>query len=401
METISPPGGGMVVALALAAIVVVLAALAFVVWSQRRVGRLVSEQSAAQKGEMESQVAALLKTQSEISGRMQAMSEMIGSRQAELTKSLSDRLDGMTHRLNQSMGEATKNTHENLKSLHERLAVIDSAQANITELAGQVTTLSNILSNKQTRGAFGQGRMEAIISDSLPAGTYEFQFTLKSGGRPDCIVRLPNDAPPLVIDAKFPLEAYNALKAASTPEQMKAAQAQFRNDVTKHIRDIAEKYLVPGETHDTAFMFVPSESVFAEIHENFDPLIQLAYRSRIMIVSPSLLLLSVQVIQQVLRDHRLRERAHVIQDEVRLMMLDVERLDDRVRKLARHFNAAEEDVRQILISTREGHGPRQGYRDDWACSGSDAFRSALIESDLFKAESSRLVRERTSSKAGK
>ncbi len=223
---------------------------------------------------------------------MQAMSELLGNRQAELSKSLSERLDGMTHRLNQSMGEATKSTHENLKNLHERLAVLNSAQANISDLAGQVTTLSNILANKQTRGAFGQGRMEAIVADNLPAGSYAFQYTLKSGGRPDCVIYLPNDAPPLVVDAKFPLEAYNALNAAASPEALKAAQTQFRNDVAKHIRDISEKYLVPGETHDTAFMFVPSESVFArdsrELRRSDPARLPLARRHRLALAPSAL-----------------------------------------------------------------------------------------------------------------
>ena len=161
-----------------------------------------------------------------MTGRIKTMDELIGGRQAELTKSLAERLDGMTDRLNQSMGESSKTTHDNLKSLHERLAVLDFAQANISDLTGQVTTLSNILANKQTRGAFGQGRMEAIVSDNLPTGAFAFQFTLKSGARPDCVIHLPNGAPPLVIDAKFPLEAYNALKAAETPEALKAAAAR-------------------------------------------------------------------------------------------------------------------------------------------------------------------------------
>jgi DNA recombination protein RmuC len=336
--------------------------------------------------ELESGIGSLLSAQSEMAGRMQAMTDLIGGRQAELAKSLSERLDGMTHRLNQSMGEATKNTHDNLKQLHERLAVLDSAQANISALAGQVTTLSNILANKQTRGAFGQGRMEAIVSDNLQPGAFAFQYTLKSGGRPDCVIHLPNDAPPLVIDAKFPLEAYNALKAAATPEAAKAAQAQFRNDVGKHIRDIAEKYLIPGETHDTAFMFVPSESVFAEVHENFDALVQLAYRSRVIIVSPSLLLLSIQVIQQVLKDHRLREQAHVIQDEVRLMMLDVERLDDRVRNLQRHFATVEKDIEQILVSSDKAT-KRGRAIGEIGLSAEPAPKPKAIEggSDLFKA----------------
>ncbi len=389
METVQAAGGGIAAPLLIAIVVGAVLAVALAVALLRLAGasRQGGEDATARARELEDRIGTLLKAQSEMTGRMQAMSELIGNRQSELTKSLSERLDGMTHRLNQSMGEATKSTHENLKSLHERLAVIDSAQANITTLAGQVTTLSNILANKQTRGAFGQGRMEAIISDNLPTGAYAFQYTLKSGGRPDCVIYLPNDAPPLVVDAKFPLEAYNALTAAASPEALKAAQTQFRNDVGKHIRDISEKYLVPGETHDTAFMFVPSESVFGEIHENFDDLVQRAYRSRVVIVSPSLLLLSIQVIQQVLRDHRLREQAHVIQDEVRLMMVDVERLDDRVRKLASHFGMVEKDLEQILISTEKV--TRRG--NDIGKIGLAPIESAapnapkLVESDLFKA----------------
>ena len=288
-----------------------------------------------------------------MTGRVQAMAEMLGGRQAELSQTVAERLDGLSHRLNQSMGEASKNTHDSLKTLHERLAVLDAAQRNINDLTGQVTALSNILSDKQLRGAFGQGRMEAIVTDNLPPNSFAFQFTLKSGARPDCIIRLPNDAPHLVVDAKFPLEAYNALKAADAPDLLKSAQQRFRADLSRHVKDISEKYLIPGETHDTAFMFVPSESIFAEIHERFDDIVQGAYRRRVVIVSPSLLLLSIQVIQQVLRDHRLREQAHVIQDEVRKMMQDVDRLDQRVRKLGSHFNAVQEDVKVVLTSTEK------------------------------------------------
>jgi len=352
---------GGIEAAGLAILVVLLLLALLALWRAGRAGRKAEANAAARTAELESRIAALVQAQSaaltqaqsETAGRIQQMSESLGGRQAELNRTLSERLDGLSHRLNQSVGEASKNTHDNLKKLHERLAVLDSAQANISDLTGQVTTLSNILANKQSRGAFGQGRMEAIISDGLPTGAFQFQYTLRSGARPDCIVHLPNGAPPLVIDAKFPLEAYNALKSAETPEARKAAEQQFRGDVTKHIKDIAEKYLVPGETHDTAFMFVPSESVFAEIHESFDDVVQRAYRARIVIVSPSLLLLSIQVIQQVLKDHRLREQAHVIQDEVAKMMLDVDRLDDRVRKLAAHFGATQKDIDQILISTEK------------------------------------------------
>jgi DNA recombination protein RmuC len=288
-------------------------------------------------------------------GRLGAVAEVFGARQAELTKAIGDRLDGMTARLGQSMTEQTKSTHENLAKLQERLAVIDTAQTNIQSLAGQVVQLQAILSNKQTRGAFGQSRMEAIVADGLPKGAYEFQATLSNGSRPDCLIRMPNEAPSLVVDAKFPLEAWNAIRAVAdgeggTEAQRAAAQA-FRRDVEVHIRDIAEKYFITGETQDTAFMFVPSESVFAEIHENFEGLVQRAHRSRVVIVSPSLLMLSIQVIQSVLKDARMREQAHLIQGEVIRMMEDVNRLDDRVRKLQGHFAQTQKDVEQILTST--------------------------------------------------
>jgi DNA recombination protein RmuC len=335
------------------AALVILILCAVVLLRANRAGQIAREDSAARAVELETRIGSLLNAQSEMTGRMQAMQEHLSGRQAELSKTVSERLDGMTDRLNVSMGESSKTTHENLKKLHERLAVLDVAQANITDLTGQVSTLAGILANKQTRGAFGQGRMEAIVSDSLPPGAYTFQFTLKSGARPDCIIHLPNDAPPLVIDAKFPLEAHTALKAAENTEALKGAAQRYRTDLQKHVKDIREKYLVPGETHDTAFMFVPSESIFAEIHETFDDVVQRAHRERVVIVSPSLLLLAIQVIQQVLRDQRLREKAHEIQDEVARMMLDVDRLDDRARNLQKHFNAVTKDIDQILVSSEK------------------------------------------------
>ena len=333
----------------LALLILVLAAimLARSVRARRRA------EAAAVSGaaELESQVGALLQAQAEMTGRMQTMAEIFGQRQAELNQAVSERLDGMGHRLNQSVGEATKHTQDNLKKLHERLAVLDAAQQNISDLAGQVTTLSNILGNKQSRGAFGQGRMEAIVADGLPKGAYSFQATLNSGNRPDCLIFMPNGVPPLAIDAKFPLEGFNAVEAASSPEALKSAQTRFRSDVIKHVKDIKDRYLVPGETQDTAFMFVPSETIFAEIHEHFDDIVQRAYKARVVIVSPSLLMLSVQVIQAVLRDQRLREQAGVIQSEVLHLMEDIGRLDDRVRKLQTHFLQTQKDVDLILTST--------------------------------------------------
>ncbi|MCO6176718.1 DNA recombination protein RmuC [Ciceribacter sp. RN22] len=313
--------------------------------------RLRMEMEASQReATAEARMAELLRAQAEMQGRLAAMADVFGTKQSEFNQAINQRLDGMSHRIGATISEQTKSTHENLRRLQERLAVIDAAQNNIQSLAKDVVGLQAILSNKQTRGAFGQSRMETIVADGLPIGAYAFQSTLSTGSRPDCTIRMPNDSPPLVVDAKFPLEAWNAIRDAETAEAKKIASQQFRRDMEVHLRDIAEKYLIPGETQDMAFLFVPSESIFAEIHENFEGIVQKAHRMRVVIVSPSLLMLSIQVIQAVLKDQRMREQAHLIQGEVIHLMEDLARLDDRTRKLQSHFLAAQKDVDMILTS---------------------------------------------------
>ncbi|MEM0898917.1 MAG: DNA recombination protein RmuC [Pseudomonadota bacterium] len=298
----------------------------------------------------ETQIASIMQSQAEMQGRLGTIAEVFGSRQNELNENLQQRLDAMTTRIGQSMTDQQKATHENLSKLQERLAVIDTAQTNIQSLAGQVVQLQSILSNKQSRGAFGQSRMEAIVQDGLPQGGYDFQPTLSNNTRPDCIIHMPNDAPGLVIDAKFPLEGWNAIRDADEAA-MPAAIKSFRSSVEYHVKDIASKYLLKGETQETAFLFVPSESIFADLHEHHGQVIEKAHKARIVIVSPSLLMLSVQVIQALLKDVRMREQAHLIQVEVTRLMDDVMRLDDRVRKLQGHFGQAAKDIDDILISS--------------------------------------------------
>jgi len=298
------------------------------------------------------QIAELARLQAEAAGRMQAMGEALSGRQAELARVLAERLDALSSRMGQSIEATTQQTVERLQNLHERLAVIDSAQKNLGELSTQVTSLRDVLANKQARGAFGQARMEAIVQDGLPKGAYEFQYTLSNRMRPDCVVLLPNTRP-LVVDAKFPLESVTAYRDAASEEARKQAAQRVRQDVAKHVGDIAEKYLIPGETQDLALMFVPSESVYAELHESFDDVVQRAYRARVVLVSPSLLMLAIQVTQQILKDARMREAADRIRVEVVRMMDDVGRLRDRVLKLQQHFGQANEDVRQILISSEK------------------------------------------------
>ncbi|WP_156850655.1 DNA recombination protein RmuC [Bartonella refiksaydamii] len=323
----------------------------FMLIHSHRKKTLLENETAERAREAQMQMAALLKTQAEMQGRMQTMAEIFGQRQAELNKSLSEQLNGMTANLGQTLQVQTKSTYENLARLQERLAVIDAAQNNIQSLTGQVVQLQAILSNKQTRGTFGQGRMEAIIADALPTNAYAFQAVLSNGKRPDCLIHMPNKAPSLVIDAKFPLEAWNAMRKATSAQERQEAERQFRTDMEVHIRDIAQKYLIPGETHDTAFLFVPSESIFATIYEDFEPLVQKANRSHVIIVSPSLLMLSVQVVQTIMKDARMREQAHLIQSEVAKLMEDFGRMDTRVRALQKHFYKAGEDIEGIVISS--------------------------------------------------
>jgi DNA recombination protein RmuC len=328
----------------------------------------------ARSDEADRRLAELARLQAETLGRMQAMGESLARRQGELARTVNERLDSVSHRLGQSMETTTRQTVERLQNLHERLAVIDSAQKNLTDLSAHVTSLRDVLANKQARGAFGQARMEAIVQDGMPKGAFEFQYTLANGKRPDCVVFLP-DQRPLVIDAKFPLEAVTALRAADGDVARAEAARRVRQDVLAHIADIAEKYLVAGETQDLALMFVPSESVYAELYDGFDDVIQKAYRARVVIVSPALLMLAIQVMQQILRDARMREAADQIRTEVGRMMEDLGRLRERVLKLQQHFGQANEDVRQILISA-DKVDKRATRIDDLDFSGGDAERAS-------------------------
>jgi DNA recombination protein RmuC len=306
----------------------------------------------AERDERAAQLAEFARVQADTTARIEAMRDLLASRQGDLARVVNERLDSVTHNLNQSIHTTRQQTAESLQKLNERLVVIDGAQKNITQLATQVTSLQSVLTNKQQRGAFGQGRMEIIVQDGLPKGCYQFQFTLSNKSRPDCAVFLP-DQRPLVIDAKFPLEAVTALHDARTDEERKLACARVRQDINRHVTDIAQKYLIRGETQDLALMFVPSESVYLELHESFDDLVQKAMRAQVVIVSPALLMLAISVIAQIQKDARMREAADQIHAEVGLLMDDLKRMHERVLNLQKHFGQANGDVQQILISAEK------------------------------------------------
>ena len=364
------------VIIAIVAVIVAIAALvmlAIVLWRSR------NPAPTEDTGMVE-----LTRAQADAAARLEGAIRLLANGQSQLQRTVNERLDLVSHRLGDSLEKTKQSTSDNLQKLAERLAVIDRAQKNITDLATQVTSLQGVLANKQSRGAFGQWRMETIIQDGLPKGAYAFQYTLANKTRPDCCIFLP-DRRPLVIDAKFPLEGITAYRDAKSDDERKAAAQRLRADVGKHVTDIAGKYLIPGETQEIAFMFVPSESVYADLHDGFDDLVQKAYRAHVVVVSPSILMLAIQVVQQIQKDARMREAADQIRDEVGRLVKDVSLLGDRVRKLQIHFNQSNEDIRQAIISIDkiEAHGERIQQVELGAQASAN---SNVIAAPVFKLE---------------
>jgi DNA recombination protein RmuC len=335
----------------------VILGIALTVYALIRVGRALK---AVQTGNairestetvlLDTRLRELAAAQNEIAGRFSQAIESQARSHSDLQRAVAERLEALDSRLGENLKETAAKTAETLGGLQLRLGLIDEAQKNLMDLSGQVVGLQQILSNKQARGAYGQGQMEAIVRDALPANVFEFQATLSNRNRPDCLIRLPGSRTAIVIDSKFPLEAFELLKSAATENDKRAAEARVRADVGRHVRDIAEKYLIPGETQAPAIMFVPSESLYAELHDSFSDLIQKAQRAQIIVVSPNILMLAINTVQTVMKDTRMREQANLIQKEVGLMLNDVRLLSDRVGKLQTHLGQAEGDIKNILIS---------------------------------------------------
>jgi DNA recombination protein RmuC len=257
--------------------------------------------------------------------------------------------------VNDRLDRSERVTGQVVTDLRERLARIDEAQRKIGDLSTQVVSLQQILTNKQARGAFGEVQLNDLVSNALPPSAYELQCTLSSGVRADCLLRLPNPPGPIAIDAKFPLESYHLLRAAPAGDAaaLAAAQRAFQAAMRKHIGDIRDKYIVPGETAESALLFLPSEAIYAELHASFGGIVDESYRARVWIVSPTTMMATLNTVRAVLKDVEMREQAGEIQKLVALMMGDTKRLQDRVDNLKRHFAQTEKDLREIDTSTTQ------------------------------------------------
>jgi DNA recombination protein RmuC len=291
--------------------------------------------------------------QNTLQGRLSQFAEDTVQRDNLFRESLDSRLAQVSERVGKSIEQTQEKTGQNLKQLHERLALIDRAQKNIETLSGEVTGLQSLLSNKQARGAFGEKQMQDLISDYLPPDAYEFQATLSNGKRVDALIRLPNEQGDVAIDSKFPMESWRRFTEAENTPEAKLAGREFVRDVRTHIKAIADKYLIFGETHDIALLFLPSEAIYAELHANFNEVIEDGFAKRVMIVSPTTFMATLHTMRAVMKDAEMRKQAYIIQSQVGLIAKDVSRLDDRVAKLQSHFNQSVEDMRQVRISTEK------------------------------------------------
>ena len=294
----------------------------------------------------------------ELKGQLSQMVQASSQQQQNITSQLSEQsarmeqtLSNFRQQLGHSLQQQTQSTHDNLTKLSERLAVIDRANSQITELTGQVTQLHNILANKTERGAFGEVQLENLVRTVLPPNSYAFQVTLPNQKRADCILKLPNPPGDIVIDSKFPLDAWYNLQNSETKEQQIAARRQLAISVRGHVKDIQDKYIIAGSTAESACLFLPSEAVYAELHANLPDVIDASYKARVWIVSPTTMMATLNTVRAVLRDARLREQTAIIQSEMLKLIEDVSRLDARVENLNRHFSQVQKDISEIQTST--------------------------------------------------
>ena len=327
--------------------------LGFLLLILRTAGRSAraAEPLMREMGWLSQRVQSLSDGQERLAGGLHHVSENQAVSQAAMLQVMEQRLAEVSRQMGESLHGTSTRTARSLGELQQRLETIDKAQANIEKLSGNVLSLQDILSNKQTRGAFGEIQLHDIVQKALPKDAYSLQATLSNGKRADCLVHLPNPPGPIAIDAKFPLEAYEALRRAETPRALQEAATLMRGAVRQHIRAISEKYILEGETADGALMFLPSEAVYAELHANFPELVREGFAARVWIVSPTTCMATLNTMRAVLKDARMREQAGAIRKELAELYKDVERLSDRVGNLDRHFGQAAKDIEEIRISS--------------------------------------------------
>ena len=303
--------------------------------------------------ELQRHLAEMRAEQSRLQGRLAQFAEDSERRDANFADVLDARLTGVSERVGKSLEHVQTRNSENLTKLHERLGLIDQAQSNIKSLASEVSGLQSILSNKQARGAFGEKQMQDLIRAFLPTRAFTFQQTLSNNTRVDALIHMPEGHGDVAVDSKFPMESWRRMVEADGSYEAEGAKRDFRNDMLKHIKDISRKYLIEGETYELALLFLPSDAIFAELHNEFDAVVDKGFSQRVVIVSPTTFMATLHTMQAVMNDAEIQKNAALIKREVSVMAEDVARLDERVARLQKHFRLADRDMSDIQISSRK------------------------------------------------
>jgi DNA recombination protein RmuC len=330
-------------------VLVVLAVSILIFWRFKPSGNIENQNKLV----LQEVLKDLSVNQQQLVGSIKVITDTQATSQAAIIKHVETRLEEIQKSISSSLTGSSVKTAQTLGELHQRLQTIDKAQTNIEKLSGDVLGLQDILSNKQARGLFGEIQLKDIVRKALPSDAYDFQFTLSNGKRADCIIYLPDPQGNIIVDSKFPLEAYNAMVANANEVDNNRAGQQFQISIKTHIKDISEKYIIEGETADGAILFLPSEAIYAELHANFPKLVQESFESRVWIVSPTTLMATLNTMRAIMKDERLRRQTTQIRVELELLFKDLIRLEGRIVNLDKHFNLASKDVDEIKISAKK------------------------------------------------
>src|SRR3990167_7093338 len=300
----------------------------------------------------ESMQSATMEMRNQVTSMMNQNTQRLTEQVDKLTQTTQEKLKDISVEVNKQLMTGFEKTTNTFTDIVKRLAIIDEAQKRITELSSSVVGLQEILSDKKSRGAFGEVQLSGLLHNMLPEKHFSLQHELSNQKRVDCLLFLPEPTGNMAIDAKFPLENYRRLQTTSDSEK-KTIEAQFRQDIKKHIQDIAEKYIIPGETADGAILFIPAEAIFSEIHANFSDLVDFAQQKRVWLVSPTTMMAILTTARAVLKDAATRQQIHIIQEHLIGLGKDFNRFQERMDKLAQHVNQAHEDVALVHKSSQK------------------------------------------------
>ncbi|MDP1573888.1 MAG: DNA recombination protein RmuC [Coxiellaceae bacterium] len=301
----------------------------------------------------DSMQSAMTDVRNQVAGILNQNTQRLTEQVDKLTQTTKEKLHDISNEVNKQLSSGFEKTTNTFTDVVKRLAIIDEAQKKITELSGSITSLQSILSDKKSRGAFGEVQLQNLLQNMLPETHFSLQHTLSNGKRADCLLLLPEPTGNIVIDAKFPLENYRKLQNASNDTEKKSAETQFRIDIKKHIQDIAEKYILENETADGAMLFIPAEAIFAEIHAHYEDLVEFAHQKRVWLASPTTMMAILTTARAVLKDAATRQQIHIIQEHLVGLGKDFERFQKRMDDLAKHVNQAHQDVELVHKSSQK------------------------------------------------